>query len=498
MNAWIPSCIAGNLIKYGRKNILMERSCAFASLVAATLIASCSGPGIELDTVQKTKQTPVVCASLDEWISREAIPFSVDSSSSFATAADSVIASLGDTVELLGFGEALHGGEEILRLRNMLFKRLVEAHDYSAIAVESGFPRSRLVNDYVSGRGPESYDAVRDAGFSHGFGLLEANRELVEWMKAYNADPARRVKLRFYGFDSPTEMMSADSPRRSLNFVLDYLASVDPVAAGEYRERIEPLLGKDSDWENPAAMMDPSRSIGASLAATALRIQTEDLIIELRTRRPELAARSGGARYAEAVQYAEMARQLLDYHAVMAQQSAGRNDKLVAIRDMMMADNLEYIVSREKGRGKVLAFAHNEHLKRGMAKMQLGPAHFQWWPAGAQLNEMLGPRYAVIGSAVGVSEANGIGLPEAGTIEARLAAVRGTALFIPTHRGRGLPDGEISALPARSGSRKNPTYMPLTPKSPADFDWLLFVESTGYNRGGPALQYPEAGAPGES
>jgi erythromycin esterase len=76
-------------------------------------------------------------ATLDEWIAREATPFSVDAPMTFNTAIDKVIASLGDAVDLLGLGEALHGGEDILILRNRLFQRLVEAHGYSAIAVES-------------------------------------------------------------------------------------------------------------------------------------------------------------------------------------------------------------------------------------------------------------------------------------------------------------------------------------------------------------------------
>ena len=42
-------------------------------------------------------------------------------------------------------------------------------------------------------------------------------------MRAYNADPAHGKKLQFYGFDSPTEMMWSDSPRRLVEFVLDYL-----------------------------------------------------------------------------------------------------------------------------------------------------------------------------------------------------------------------------------------------------------------------------------
>ena len=108
---------------------------------------------------------------------------------------------------------------------------------------------------------------------------------------------------------------------------------------------------------------------------------------------------------------------------------------------------------------------------------------------------MLGPRYAVIGTAVGVSDANGIGQPEAGTLEARLTAVPGPGRFIPTHKGQGLPASEIASLPTRSGSMKNPTYFPLTSQSFTDFDWLAFLDSTTYSRGGPPL--PQLGDSGK-
>src|SRR5262245_23711751 len=80
-------------------------------------------------------------ATLDDWIAHEAIPFSLDSRPDFNGAVDTVIDSLDDAVALLGFGEALHGGEELLILRNQLFQRLVEIHGYSAIAIESSFPK---------------------------------------------------------------------------------------------------------------------------------------------------------------------------------------------------------------------------------------------------------------------------------------------------------------------------------------------------------------------
>jgi hypothetical protein len=101
---------------------------------------------------------------------------------------------------------------------------------------------------------------------------------------------------------------------------------------------------------------------------------------------------------------------------------------------------------------------------------------------------MLGSRYAVIGSGVGVSAANGIGQPEIGTLEQRLTTGPGPARFIPTHQGQGLPGSEIDSLPTRSASTKNSMYFALTPESITDFDWLAVLDSTEYSRGGPSLE----------
>jgi len=424
-------------------------------------------------------------STLDDWIAREAIPFSIESSEDTNAAIDKVVATLGDAVELLGFGEALHGGEEILTFRNQLFRRLVEAHGYSAIALESSFPRGHLMNAFVAGQGPSAYEEVRFSGFSHGFGRLDANRELVEWMRLYNADPSRPAQLQIYGFDSPTEMGSSDSPRALLHFTLDYLAGIGAPDCDARTKRIDSLLCEDTAWANPAATMDPSKSIGLSPEATALRIETEELISDLTLRRPELVSKSDTHRYLEAMHHASLARQMLNYHAALARNSDQRLGELLGIRDAMMADNLSYIVSRERGRGKVLAFAHNSHLKCGQAQWQFGPNLLVWWPAGSHLRQMLGGRYAVIGSAVGVSDGNGIGSPNPGTLEARLTALPGSAVFIPTHQGKELPASEITSVPVRSGRMGNPSYTPLTSQSFTDFDWLAAFHSSACHRGGP-------------
>jgi erythromycin esterase len=423
--------------------------------------------------------------TLDAWIARDAIPLSIDSPVSINGAVDRIVGSLGDAVELLGIGEALHGSEEILLLRNRLFQRLVQAHGYRAVVLEVSSPQAHAINDYVLGARPAEDPAVQ-AWFAAGFGAFDANRELVEWIRNYNADQAHAPKLHFYGFDLPLGEGGLASPSRVLDLVLGYLDSVDSASARTHRERIAPLVGDAAEWERPTALFAPAQSIGRSAPATELRIATLDLITELRIRRPELVGLSDRLAYADAVHHAELARKLLDAHAALA--TPGAYARMLGIRDLIMADNLEHVLALERGRGRVLVFAASGHLKRGMMEWHLPPEPGvkQWWPAGAHLTQSLGPRYAVIGMALGVSDDNAIAAPEPDTLEARLARAGGP-LVIPTHRGEAPPPAEMADLPMRAGSSLNPTYAQLTPESFADFEWLVFLDSTTYPRGAPPL-----------
>jgi erythromycin esterase-like protein len=420
-------------------------------------------------------------ATLDAWIARDAIPFTIDSPVSIDGAADRIVGSLGDSVELLGIGEALHGSEEILLVRNRLFQRLVKAHGYSAVVIEVTSPQARAIDDYVLGA-RQAEDPAVQAWFGAGFGSLDANRELVEWIHDYNPDQAHAPKLHFYGFDLPLGQGGLASPSRVLDLVFGYLDSVDRASAKTHRERITPLVGDAAEWERPAAMFDPAQSIGLSAPAIELRIATLDLITELRVRRPELVGLSDRLAYADAVHHAELARKLLDAHAALAR--PGAYASMLGIRDLIMADNLEHVLALERGRGKVLVFAASGHLKRGMMEWRLPPEPGvkKWWPAGTQLTQSLGPRYAVIGMALGVSDDNAIAAAEPDTLEARLSKVGGP-LFIPTHRGEAPPPAEVADIPIRSGSSLNPTYGQLTPENFADFEWLVFLDSTTYPRG---------------
>jgi erythromycin esterase-like protein len=242
------------------------------------------------------------------------------------------------------------------------------------------------------------------------------------------------------------------------------------------------------------AWRDPATSLGLVSAANTLRAGTEELISTLRTRRPEWVAASDEDHYLGALHDAEVARQLLNFYVALAH--GADYAASLCVRDALMADNLAYFVSRERGRGKVLAFAHNKHLQRGRAEWQIGPTACRWWPAGAHLSGMFGPRYAAVGTGVGTSEENGIGRPEPDSLEARLTAAPGPVRFIPTRGGRAIEGSAIAALRTRSGSVLNPTYFALNVQSFTDFDGLVALDSVTYNRGGPPLRTPDPGSLG--
>ncbi len=120
--------------------------------------------------------------------------------------------------------------------------------------------------------------------------------------------------------------------------------------------------------------------------------------------------------------------QLLNYHAALARTSSKPGDQLIeglGLLDVMMADNLEYIVSREALSWRSAGLCSQQQPAAWKGIVQLDPNLLIWWPAGAQLHEIFGLCYAVIGTVVDVSDDNDIGQMEAKTLKARLIAVPG-------------------------------------------------------------------------
>ncbi|SFW60198.1 erythromycin esterase family protein [Amycolatopsis australiensis] len=280
--------------------------------------------------------------------------------------------------DLLALGEPTHFEPAFARLRNDLFAQLAE-HGFRSIALET---------DRV---------AALDGGFSHDLGEVDANRQLLAWLEEYD-EP-----LTFHGFDPPTEMFSAPSPRTYLEHARDYLGLDADIAA---------LAGDDERWSRSEAILDPAASPGASPEARELRVVADDLLTALLAHAPRRSA--DRAAWERAKVHAIAGRGLLRYHAASAQ--PGDRDtriaRLAGVRAVLMAENLLDIRAVEAGRGPTLVFAHNSHLQRSGSG------------AGAIVSALLGDRYAFVAGSLGRSEDLGLGEPAPDTYEGVLQ--RGT------------------------------------------------------------------------
>ncbi|GHG16772.1 MULTISPECIES: erythromycin esterase family protein [Amycolatopsis] len=294
------------------------------------------------------------------------------------------------TAELLGLGEPTHFEPACARLRNDLFARLAE-HGFRSIALET---------DRV---------AALDGGFSHDLGEVDANRQLLKWLREYNE--TAEEPLAFHGFDAPTETFSAPSPRTYLEHVRDYLGLDVDIAA---------LTGDDERWSRSEAILDPAQTPGASPEARELRVLADDLLVALHARAPRL-----DADWWRAKTHATAGRGLLRYHAASAVPGdrETRIARLSGVRAVLMAENLLDIRAIEARRGPTLVFSHNVHLQRTGSG------------AGAIVGALLGDRYAFIAGSLGHSEAIGVREPAPDTYEGRLQ--RGTK----TWRLADVPDG---------------------------------------------------------
>ncbi|MFE9689366.1 erythromycin esterase family protein [Micromonospora sp. NPDC005806] len=369
---------------------------------------------------------------------------------------------------LLALGEPTHGEDVLLDLRNDLFRQLVEQERYRTITIESGCLMGLVVDDYVTS-GTGTLDDVMERGFSHGFGASAANRELVRWMRAYNDGRPVSDRLRFAGFDGPLEITGAASPRQALTALHAYLTAwVDADLLPCTAETLDRLLGADDRWTNPAAMMDPSQSVGQTPEAKQLRLLADDLVALLDTQTPHLIAASLPDDWDRARLYGRTATGLLRYHFWMADTSPSRMAWLLGVRGSMMAANLLSIAER----GPALVHAHNAHLQRDKSRMQMWEGPVEWWSAGAIVSAQLGEGYAFLATALGTIRHHGVDTPPPDTIEGLLYALPEDRYVVDARRlaailGDGMPAPRVSPWFG---------YAPLDPAHMASNDGIVFVK----------------------
>jgi erythromycin esterase len=339
--------------------------------------------------------SPARFEAIERWAPAAALPIDANQPGLGAGLALSRLIGKADIVVL---GEALHGSREPLEVRNALFKHLVKTMGFTAIAIESGIVEGFTANDYVQGS-PGTAQEAASRGITFGLNALPQQAELLEWMRAYNADPGNGRKIAFYGMDVSVPA-STEQPQ-ALDLALAYLGSVDAARAAALQQRIAPHRdfltidrrgGGDKDYTR---LPQPARD--AVTAAIA------DLLTELATHEGAYGAATGAATFDRGYRLAVAAQQADAYlrqFPVGWKPADGPVLSTVAVADRAKSDNIDWIMGRHE---RILMFSHFGHAVHtpvsvampGASKMMMPPM------VGTYLQRHYGDRALVIGQLIG-------------------------------------------------------------------------------------------------
>lgn len=280
--------------------------------IAATVLAGWATLTVAGATTRPAGPTadPAVVA----WIRASAVPLrTVEAGNSLADMAP-LRQVVGDA-RVVGLGEATHGTREHFQAKHRMLEFLVSEMGFTVFAIEASLPDCIAINDYVlHGKGdPEK--AVAGQGFWTW--STEEVLDLVRWMRRYNENPARAVKLKFYGFDMQNE-------RSAANAALDFLERAGDPAAGEFRKRLRPAFtlrfaaGEGTDEE--------AAGVDEALAALAGHFDAN---------RARLVAATSADEFAVRRRCVDVARQAME----QAGEARSRASSLGFVRDMQLAMN---------------------------------------------------------------------------------------------------------------------------------------------------------------
>ena len=292
-----------------------------------------------------------------KWAATHAVPITTVE----ATSNDSDLLPLKSaigTARIVALGEPAHGAHEPLEFRNRLFRFLVERMGFTAIAIESGFTESINARSFIEDGEGDAAAATR-TGVSSWASQFPENRELIQWMRDYNAaaPSAGHRKVRFYGIDM-TAGAREGGPWLAIDSALMFLSRADPTTAQVIRQSLgDTLSGIDGS------------QFGRLPATAQAEFETSIKAIAKATRnsRKSLIAASSDDEYHWALHNIDAARQLAKcipitpltppLEAILAPWA-----RRLDCRDSAMAENVKWALDNEGRQGRLFVFAHDAHV----------------------------------------------------------------------------------------------------------------------------------------
>lgn len=263
---------------------------------------------------------------------------------------------IGDARVVL-IGESSHGTHEFYRARAEITRWLIEHKGFTAVAAEADWPDAYRVNRFVRGRSEDRTADEALGGFERFPAWMWRNdvvRDFVDWLREHNQGREASSQAGFYGLD-------LYSLHRSMQAVVDYLDTVDPVAATRARHRyacFDHTSGEDGQAYGYAAAFG---------AGESCERQAVSQLVELQRNRMAFLHRDGALAEDELFCATQNAATVRDAEAYYRAMFRGRVESW-NLRDTHMADTLDALRrhlderSGATGSTRIVVWDHNSHV----------------------------------------------------------------------------------------------------------------------------------------
>lgn len=269
---------------------------------------------------------------------------------------------------LIGAGEGSHGTAEHFQLKDRLFRELVQQHGFTVFAIEADFDDGYEVDRFVRGEGPNDPDRATRA-FDFWTWQTQEVRDLLAWMRQYNASRGEKPELRVVGIDMQDPRGSLDLLTRLAPPDARVQAALKVLSSVTMREWA--MLGEATPQRRAAVMGQVNEVRAAVDALTASTPQRATLLHLAET------VRQGATMFA----------------------SGGQDfNRLNLIRDAAMFGNTRTALDTLFPGQKAMLWAHNFHIAKVPAQGQ------PYVNLGQHLARALGTSYRTVGFSFGAGE----------------------------------------------------------------------------------------------
>ncbi len=240
-------------------------------------------------------------------------------------------------VSVVGLGEATHGSSEFFRMKHRMLKFLVKEMGFTSFYIEASMSRCRYINEYVLyGNGnPDTATAIQ------GFWTWRTDevRDMIVWMRQYNSTVPDEKKVQFFGYD----LQINDRGWKELQL---FYTKVNPSRVA-HLDSLQTQFDSASTWSNKPDRQQEGANLFKKIHQKCLNVLND------------IALNEGQYEYiAGKVLYDENLMNI----KLIAQEAESYIDLYSDRRDFYMAQNILYLLNREKPGAKVIVWAHNGHI----------------------------------------------------------------------------------------------------------------------------------------